>query len=141
MGLKRLLNKETLNEEILSQTKIEGLEEEIFQTDTYSAELDIQLCCLRAFSDQQEKRAAPHTTDLPRVQPKKIVERILNQAVRLNIGAVRSKLMQYQHNNAAEIETLFHAAHNIVVLTDASPVLEIATAKKLPRLIAAGTVD
>ncbi|KAH3824049.1 hypothetical protein DPMN_125877 [Dreissena polymorpha] len=57
---------ETLNEKILSQTEIEGLEEEIFQTDTYSAELDIQLCCLRAFRDQQEKRAAPHTTDLPR---------------------------------------------------------------------------
>ncbi|KAH3864989.1 hypothetical protein DPMN_028022 [Dreissena polymorpha] len=57
---------ETLNEKILSQTEIEGLEEEIFQTDTYSAELDIQLCRLQAFRDQQEKRAAPHTTDLPR---------------------------------------------------------------------------
>ncbi|KAH3863404.1 hypothetical protein DPMN_026390 [Dreissena polymorpha] len=57
---------ETLNEKILAQTEIEGLEEEIFQTDTYSAELDIQLCRLRAFRDQQEKRAAPHTTDLPR---------------------------------------------------------------------------
>ena len=57
---------ETLNEKILSQTEIDGLEEEIFQTDTYSAELDIQLCRLRAFRDQQEKRAAPHTTDLPR---------------------------------------------------------------------------
>ncbi|KAH3729171.1 hypothetical protein DPMN_055136 [Dreissena polymorpha] len=57
---------ETLNEKILSQTEIEGLEEEIFQTDTYSAELDIQLCRLQAFRDKQEKRAAPHTTDLPR---------------------------------------------------------------------------
>ncbi|KAH3727822.1 hypothetical protein DPMN_053767 [Dreissena polymorpha] len=57
---------ETPNEKILSQTEIEGFEEVIFQTDTYSAELDIQLCRLRAFRDQQEKRAAPHTTDLPR---------------------------------------------------------------------------
>ncbi|KAH3870025.1 hypothetical protein DPMN_033204 [Dreissena polymorpha] len=56
---------ETLNEKILSQTAKEGLEEEIFQTDTYSAELDIQLCRARAFRDQQEKRTAPCTTDVP----------------------------------------------------------------------------
>ncbi|KAH3702637.1 hypothetical protein DPMN_077662 [Dreissena polymorpha] len=55
---------ETLNEKIFSQTEIEGLEEEIFQTDTYSAELDILLCCVAyELSEINRRREQPRPRD------------------------------------------------------------------------------
>ena len=44
---------EALNDKILSQTDADGTEEETFQTDEYSMELEIKLCRLRAFRGQQ----------------------------------------------------------------------------------------
>ena len=44
---------EALNNKILSQTDADGTEEETFQTDEYSMELEIKLCRLRAFRGQQ----------------------------------------------------------------------------------------
>ncbi|XP_053405674.1 uncharacterized protein LOC128559007 [Mercenaria mercenaria] len=54
---------ETLNEKILSNTEIECIEDEIFQAEEYSLQLEIKLRQLREFRNQQEKCS---TTSLPR---------------------------------------------------------------------------
>ncbi|XP_045171011.2 uncharacterized protein LOC123533438 [Mercenaria mercenaria] len=54
---------ETLNEKILSNTAIECIEDEIFQAEEYSLQLEIKLRQLREFRNQQEKFS---TTSLPR---------------------------------------------------------------------------
>ncbi|KAH3726058.1 hypothetical protein DPMN_051913 [Dreissena polymorpha] len=50
---------ETMNEKILSQTEIEGLEEEIFQTDKYSSELDNQTVSLTSFPRSTGEDSSP----------------------------------------------------------------------------------
>ena len=109
---------DTLNDKILSQTDADGTEEETFQNDKCTMEVEIKLCHLRAFRGQQKSVWSSPRRDGPRDDQ----------------GNSEGNVQQHNSNGLNANTNSFHPDRTVSNLSHSSSSVNSAQFYRLPKI-------